>query len=144
MQAYFPSVAPHTQLMAPYYDDPDELIASLASPQSMDDDALYEATEKAMRPSSAGKTSSTNLTTRSGEPQKGAYQREPNPRKPRPAKRQRKAKDDDWLDMGPLLPPNEGTTTVKRARPQRTQHSKSANCGRDGPHHRHVRSSGRP
>ncbi|KAK3170236.1 hypothetical protein OEA41_009623 [Lepraria neglecta] len=45
--AYFPSVAAHTQLMAPYYDDPDELIARLASPQSMDDDALYEATEKA-------------------------------------------------------------------------------------------------
>lgn len=40
MQAYFPSVAAHTQLLAPYYDDPDEFIAYLANPQSLDDDAL--------------------------------------------------------------------------------------------------------
>ena len=33
--------------------------------------------------------------------------------------------------MGPLLPANEGTTTVKTAQPQRTQHSKSAKRGRD-------------
>lgn len=131
MRAYFPSVAAHTQLLAPYYDDPDEFIAYLANPQSLDDDALYEATEKAQAALLCWQNEFYELDDQIWRVTEGAYQREPNLRNPRPTKRQPKAKDDDWLDKGPLLPPDEGTTTSITAPSQLSRPSKAAKRGCD-------------